>query len=222
MFIWSIRTLMFAVVLASFTLIGTSHHARADTVTVTGGPAAGPPIITLVPNIPPVAGVERTTFTSYSGNGSYGYAILPFTVTQSGAYSASVTTTEVTNTAWFLTGSFSPSAPPTAPSTPLGDFFAAVFAGTTAPYTDSFTNLSLTAGTQYSLLIAFNTGGSPNIETYSVSMTGPGCTNIGSNVCVVTPVPTLSVSTMILYALAIATVGVLLLTFGHAALAKHR
>jgi autotransporter-associated beta strand protein len=41
------------------------------------------------------------------------------------------------------------------------------------PYTDNYTDLTLTAGVQYSLLLTYNTGSSS--PGYSFSITGPGC-----------------------------------------------
>jgi hypothetical protein len=87
----------------------------------------------------------------------------------------------VVNTTWFLAGTFSPSSsiPNTgvAPATSPGSFLAGVFCGglVNTVGTSHFANqaaLSLTAGTPYSVLVAYAPGATTNTAT--VTLTGPG------------------------------------------------
>lgn len=174
------------VALASAVLFAqTATSVLADTATINSSWSS--PQKTMVPNIPTPAGTLGTTFTSYSNN--YNYTLLPFTVDATGTYTATSTTTNVTNTTWFLTGLFSPSASPTTPSTSISNFFAGVFAGSSAPYTSTFSGLSLTAGTTYSVLVAFNIGGTIAADGLTLVINGPGCIAISTKTCVVAPPP---------------------------------
>jgi hypothetical protein len=98
-----------------------------------------------------------------------------------------VYTTTVQNTTWFLNGLFTPGSPP---STPIGNFFAAFYSGpaTAGQYLDNFSNLSLIAGQQYTVLVAYNEEGTAG-EPSTVTITGPGCIAIGSNTCAAAPAP---------------------------------
>ncbi|WP_175425739.1 autotransporter outer membrane beta-barrel domain-containing protein [Trinickia violacea] len=125
----------------------------------------------LTPSIPFPANTVNTSFSSYGGF-AWNYSLYSFTVTQSGTYSATATTSPVINTTYFLTGTYSPST--TSPSTPIGHFFASELA-TGTPHSATFPFLSLTAGTTYSLLIAYNTGGTQAADRFTFTMSGPGC-----------------------------------------------
>jgi hypothetical protein len=128
----------------------------AATATVTGSWAVGDPM-SAVPTIPPPATLV-TTFTLYNG-GIYHFVAYPFTVDTTGVYSATASTPVVVNTTYFLTGLFSPGNPPT---TPIGNFFAGFFSGGTKTggvFLDTFSSLPLTAGQQYTVLVAYNIGG---------------------------------------------------------------
>jgi fibronectin-binding autotransporter adhesin len=148
----------------------------AATETFSGGWSSA--TATKSPNIS--AGLN-TNFTGYV-SGPWNYSLYSFTVTESGTYTASSTTSPVVNTTFFLTGLFSPSS--TAPTTPIGNFFASDFSGTT---TTTFSNLALVAGTTYSVLIAYNTGGTQATDAFTFTMNGPGCAAFQSvNSCAIT------------------------------------
>ena len=173
-----------------------SHSAAA--VTVTNIWPVGQ-TATLVTNINGPANAQQTSFTGYVA-GPYNYVLVPFTVDVSGVYTATSTTTNVLNTTWFLNGLFSPSN--TAPSTPLGNFIVAVLAVNSTPKIGTFTGVSLTAGQQYSVLVAFNTG-STSGDLSTITIDGPGCTAIGSNTCASRPIPGLSPLGLVLLMLTI-------------------
>jgi len=111
----------------------------------------------------------------------YPYTLATFTVDTTAIYTGSVSTTNVVNTTWFLAGTFSPSSSITntgmAPATSPGSFLAGVFCGglVNTVGTSHFANraaLSLTAGTPYSVLVAYAPGATTNTAT--VTLTGPG------------------------------------------------
>ncbi len=158
--------------------------AHAGTSTVSGTLSAGAPA-TKATNINGPSNAQQTSFTGYT-SGPWQYFVYPFTVSTSGIYTASSTTTHVTNTTWILGGIFSPSA--TAPATSLSSFIVAVLAGGAGPYTGNFTGVSLVAGQQYSVLVAFNTGNVPGDQSI-FSMSGPGCIAFGTSVCESDPIP---------------------------------
>ncbi len=162
--------------------------AYAGTSTVSGTIGADFPT-TQVTNINGPSNAQQTSFTGYTGGGPYQYMVYPFTVSVSGVYTASSTTTHVVNTTWILGGIFSPS--PTAPATPLSAFIVAVLSGGGNPATGNFTGFSLVAGQQYSVLVAFNIGSVPGDQSV-FTMSGPGCIAFGTSVCETDPIPKLS------------------------------
>lgn len=179
--IFSTRNLAAVFAIFLLTCFTSISHAGTATVTNIWSPGQTP---TEVPNIPSPPNTQQASFTGYTGGGPYNYALLPFTVDATGVYTATSTTTNVVNTTWFLNGLFSPSA--VAPSTPLGNFIAGVLGSTGR--TGDFTGVPLTAGQQYSVLVAFNIGGSSgDISTFTIS--GPGCIAIGSYTCTIAPPP---------------------------------
>lgn len=155
--------------------------AYAGTATVTG-PASPTP--TAVTNINGPSNGQQTSFTGYTGGGPYKYIIYPFTVNASGTYTATSSTSSVVNTTWILNGIFSPHN--TAPGTPLSAYIVAVLSNNSR--TGSFTGFSLTAGQQYSVLVAFNTGATTSDQSV-FTISGPGCIAIGGAVCETDPIP---------------------------------
>jgi len=156
-----------------------SLPAFAGTAHLSGSATSGP-VTTFVPTI---TGGLVTNFTGYTYNsGPWNYALQTFTVSQTGVYTASLTTTPHLNTTFFLNGTFAPGA---SPSTPISNFIAELLASNIGGtnYNSSFTNLNLVAGQQYSILIAFDVQGLPNSDTFTLDMSGPGCIAIGSNTC---------------------------------------
>jgi hypothetical protein len=92
--------------------------------------------------VPLPIGSVGTSFTGYSG-GAVPYVTGTFYVGTSGAYSAAVSGTGVTeNGIEILTGVFSPSASP-APTTPISSFLAAIQGNPTS----TIPSVTLTAGT---------------------------------------------------------------------------
>jgi outer membrane autotransporter protein len=156
--------------------------SHADTVTTIGNLSGSNNPLTMVPTIP-TPGTQQTVFNAYNG-GSYNYTISTLYVGTSGIFSATSATTLHQNTTWFLTGPFSPGP---SPSTPLSNFFAGTYSGGATvggKYVANFSNLSLTAGQQYSVLVAFNNGSSTITDSYSITVDGLGCINFGpTNMC---------------------------------------
>ncbi|QJR11296.1 hypothetical protein DSM104443_02370 [Usitatibacter rugosus] len=153
---------------------------------------------TLVTNINGPANAQQTSFTGYVA-GPYNYVLLPLTVTQTGTYTATSSTTNVLNTTWILNGIFSPS--PVAPATPLANFIVAVLALNTNPKVGTFTGFNLVAGQQYSVLVAFNSGSTPvDVSTFTINGPGGSCITLGSSTnC--SRVPTLDSWALLLLAL---------------------
>ena len=147
---------------------------------------------TQVPSIPQPPGTVQTVFSAYNG-GTYDYSLFRFTVGTTGLYTATVKTSGAINTSWFLTGSFSPGTPP---GTPIGNFFAGIFSGSTLVngfYPETYTNLSLAAGTQYSMLLAYNSSSPSLVATYGFAVSGAGAVCLGALACSITgPTATLS------------------------------
>ena len=186
--------------LAAMAVILCSGAAQAGTATVTG---TASPDKTLVTNINGPANAQQTSFTGYNGGGPYHYQLHPFTVDQSGIYTATSTTSNVINTTWILNGVFAPD--PVAPATPLNAYIVAVLAPGSPSNTGVFTGFNLTAGTQYTALVAYNTGATPGVSTNSFTISGPGCIQIGAQTCApAAPIPTLSEWAMILLGVALA------------------
>ncbi len=173
-------------VISALLAVALAPTANAGTATASGNWVAATPTQTLTPEIPTPAGTQKTTFTG-PASGPYGYTLLPFTVDQSGTYSAAVTVNGSVHTSWFLSGLFTPNSAVLA--TPLSNFFAGIFSSTT-PGTGNFTSLNLVAGQQYTWLIAYGT--TPGGLNYSATLTGPGCIAMGTNTCSAVAVPTLS------------------------------
>lgn len=178
---------------------------RAETATGTWPLGQAP---TQTPNIPP-ANTQTSIFAGTSGN--FNYVAYPFTVTVSGNYNATASTPVVVNTTWFLRGNFVPGTPM---GTPLVDFFSGVFAAAgPAPFTGTFTNVPLVAGQQYTMLVAYNIGSVAG-ETSTVTINGPGCVAIGTNVCAAATtasIPTLSEWGMLLMTALMAVAGVFMI-----------
>lgn len=154
-----------------------SPAAHAVTTTVTGTWPSGQ-TQTLTTNITGPANAQQTSFTGTTG--PWNYVLYPFQVTQTGSYTATSTTTNVTNTTWFLNGTFTPSN--TTLITPLSNFIVAVLATGAAPGSGTFAARTYTAGQQYSVLVAFNTG-STSGDLSTLTITGPGCVVISTNTC---------------------------------------
>ncbi|RLJ40003.1 hypothetical protein [Acidovorax sp. 106] len=174
------------VVMSALLLVTLAPAANAGTATASGNWVAAIPAQTMTPEIPTPAGTQKTTFTG-PDSGPYGYTLLPFTVNQSGTYSATVTVNGSVHTSWFLSGLFTPNS--TVLVTPLSNFFAGIFS-TANPGTGNFTSLNLVAGQQYTWLIAY--GSNPVGLNYSATVTGPGCIAMGTNTCTTAAIPTLS------------------------------
>lgn len=147
--------------------------ASAESYTISSGWSSQ--TRTKSPNI--VSGLN-TNFTGYT-SGPWPYSLYSFTVDTTGTYTAASTTTPVVNTTFFLTGLFSPSL--TTPSTPISNFFVSDFNSTN---TTNFPALSLTAGTTYSVLIAYNNG-TFEADSFSLTLSGPGCIAIDTHACYV-------------------------------------
>jgi hypothetical protein len=129
-----------------------------------------------------------TTF-AVNNVGPYNYAPYLFTVDTTGIYTATASTAVSQNTTFFLSGLFTPGVPT---PTPLGNFLLSVYSGgSSSPFTENFTSLSLTAGQQYTALVVYNVG-SVTGELSTVTITGPGCIAIGTNTCTAPSVPALS------------------------------
>ncbi|MBN3760842.1 autotransporter outer membrane beta-barrel domain-containing protein [Burkholderia sp. Ac-20365] len=143
---------------------------------------------TKTPSIPTPSGTVNTSFSGSYASWVWNYSLYSFTVTVSGIYTATATTSPVTNTTFFLTGLFSPSS--TAPTTPITNFFASELSpSSSSPYTTTFSTLNLVAGTTYSVLIAYNIGGTQSADAFTFSMTGPGCAAFQSvNTCATSPI----------------------------------
>ncbi len=148
-----------AFILSALAVSLTSQISYAGTSTVMGTWASGDPL-SEVPTIPTPAGTQRTTWTLYNG-GTFHFVAYPFTVDTTGIYSATASTPVVVDTTYFLAGVFTPGAPP---STPIGNFFAGIYTGsvkTAGQYTANFfESVSDRRSTQYTALVAYNTGGS--------------------------------------------------------------
>lgn len=189
-----------SLILAAFCCATSVVYAVPVTVV---GPAST--TLTYAPSIS--AGIN-TNITTYSSSFKWIYALYPFTVTQTGTYTASSTTTDVVNTTFFLTGTFTPSST-FPPSTPISNFFISDFSG---GLTASFPTLNLTAGTQYSVLVAFNQT-TPGSYPYQVTLNfdGPGCVSIGNNTCAVATGAPISPWVIILMALLLAATGLVAL-----------
>ena len=165
--------------------------AQAGTLTVTGNASAG------FTRSPTIGGGQFTTFNSYSSLFTWRYVMHTFTVDQTGPYNATSTTGPDVNTTYILRGTFAPNdlADPT---TPLSNFVVGAYNGTT---TATLTNVTLTAGQQYTALVVYNNP-APQGQLNTFVITGPGA--ICSGVCA-TAVPTVSEWSMILIGLLLAS-----------------
>lgn len=168
-----------------------SGLAFAVTSTVTGGQSS-----TDVTYAPSISSGVNTNITSYSSSFRWIYTLRTFQVCQSGAYAATSTTTEVVNTTFFLTGTYAPTTT-FPPSTPISSFFISSFSGGfTATFPSSNPRMSLVAGQQYSVLVAYNqTTAGTYPYTNTLTMDGPGRVIFdGNGSCEVSaaPIPTLS------------------------------
>lgn len=164
-------------------LVFGSTSALADTITITNGWTS--PDRTYAP---PISRGTMTSFPTYSNSFSWNYGLYTFQVSQSGDYSVTVTTSPVVNTSWLLEGTFAPT-PVFPPSTPLSNFLVGNFSG----YIANIPPTRLEAGKTYSLLIAFNNGGSP-ADTSTFSISGPGCAVVSgfATPCATRSIPTMS------------------------------
>jgi outer membrane autotransporter protein len=149
---------------------------HADSASWSGTWVTGLPK-TKTPNIPTSANVQQSSFLGAAA-GPYDYNLDTFYVGTTGTYSFSVTVTRSVETTWLLTGTFTPNN--SSLVTPTSDFFAGIFANTT-PRTEYLT-ASLTAGTEYSVLVAYGAAVS-GTTTYAVDASGPGGICFGS--CVI-------------------------------------
>ncbi|MBN8529273.1 MAG: IPTL-CTERM sorting domain-containing protein [Caulobacterales bacterium] len=181
----SIKSIM-AAVLGAFLMTSAAH---AGTATFTGNASAG---FTQSPQI--FAG-QFTTFTTYSSAFTWRYVMHTFTVDQTGPYNATSTTGPDVNTTYILTGTFAPNT--STPTTPLSNFVVGAFSGGT---TATLTNVTLTAGQQYTALVVYNNP-APQGQLNTFTITGPG--NISCSSCVA-PVPTMSEWAMILFGVLLA------------------
>ena len=161
---------------------------------------------TEVTNINGPGNAQQTSFTSFGGGGPYNYVMYPFTVTATGNYTATSTTGPSVNTTWFVKGIYSAGTPT---ATPLSDFIVAVLAVSPSAgvWTGTFTSVPLVAGQQYTMLVAYNVTSVAG-EVSTVTIDGPGCVAIGSNVCAPASIPTLSVWGMLLMAISMVVAGV--------------
>lgn len=125
---------------------------------------------------PSIAGGTNTNLTSYSSSFQWRYTLYSFDVDTTGTYSVSATTSPVVNTMYVLNGTFTPSST-FPPATPISQFIASNFSGTNT----TVLSLQLVQGQTYSVLVAYNTGGT----NYSVVLTfnGAGCVNVHLNTC---------------------------------------
>ncbi|RVT92083.1 autotransporter outer membrane beta-barrel domain-containing protein [Rhodovarius crocodyli] len=157
--------------------------APADTISFSGGWSGTTG--TQAPTIPTPANTVNTSFSAYSSAFAWNYALYSFTVTKSGTYSATVTTGPVVNTTFFLQGLFSPNSTGT-PTTPISNFlYSQLISNGTGSYSGTFPSLVLTEGQTYSVLIAFNIGGTQSGDYFNFSMNGPGCAAFsGVNSCI--------------------------------------
>lgn len=157
--------------------IACSASAMAASVTISGH-AEVAAATTVTPNI---AAGQNTNFTSCN-TGPWNYKLYTFTVDTTGTYTASVVTGATLNTTFFLQGTYTPSTTPCAPS--VYSRFLVSSLATGSPRTATFTGIGLTlqAGVQYSVLIAFDfpTVGS---QPFTLNMSGPGCIAIGTHTC---------------------------------------
>jgi hypothetical protein len=155
-------------------------------VTLTVGPASinrgWTGSATYTPNIPGTSLPDTVNLYdlapfSYGLSYHFPYTLASFVVDTTGIYTAEVSTNNVNNTAWFLSGTFSPTYGSGFPGTPIGQFFVGIYSGPVVNglFTDRFSGLaqlSLTAGTSYSVLVAYNGGAITNTAT--MSLNGPG------------------------------------------------
>jgi len=165
--------------------------AQAGSLTFTGDASAG------FTRSPTISQGQFTIFNSYNSWVTWRYVMHTFSVDQTGLYNATSTTGPEVNTTYILRGTFAPNdlADPT---TPLSNFVVGAFSGTT---TATLTNVTLTAGQQYTALVVYNHPAQQGqLNTFEI--TGPG--TICSGVCA-TAVPTVSEWSMILIGLMLAT-----------------
>ena len=176
-----------------------SGLSLAATSTITSGQSDTN--VTYAPEIYPG---ENTNITTYDINFTWIYTLHTFEVCKSGIYTANSTTTSVLNAAtFFLNGTFTPSST-FPPPTPIANFFVSSFS---ADFTVNFTNLNLTAGQLYSVLIAYNQpipGTYPSYQS-TLNMIGPGTVVFnGNGSCEsISHIPTLSEWAQILMILSI-------------------
>ena len=121
--------------------------AQAGSLTFTGDASAG------FTRSPTISQGQFTIFNSYNSWVTWRYVMHTFSVDQTGLYNATSTTGPEVNTTYILRGTFAPNdlADPT---TPLSNFVVGAFSGTT---TATLTNVTLTAGQQYTALVVYDT-----------------------------------------------------------------
>lgn len=187
-------------VLAVFAVSFVSQTASAqdggtNPATVSASWPAGQ-VQTITTNITGPSNGQQTTFTATSG--PWNYVIYPLTVTVSGVYTATSTTTTVVNTTWIVNGIYQPTNTPPL-LTPLSAHIVAVLSNGAG--TGTFTGFNLVAGHQYSVLVAFNTGSTPAaVSTFSIAGPAGTCIAIGGLTCPRARVPTLSPWALLLLA----------------------
>lgn len=170
-----------------------AHPAFGATATIT--PAYTASVTTNYPIPITFQPTVTTTFNAWETS-PLPYATGTFTVGTTGAYTATATSNPNANNAlYLLTGAFAPNAI-SIPATPLSSFFA----GTESDATTTLSNVTLTAGTQYSYLLVTT----PGTGTFTFTLTGPGSISIGS-------VPTTPIDPLATVLVMIAALGLLML-----------
>jgi len=146
-----------------------AHPAFGATATIT--PAFTVNVTTNYPLPIPFQPTVATTFNAWDSS-PLPYATGTFTVGTTGAYTATATSSpNADNALYLLTGAFSPNAI-SIPTTPLSAFFE----GTQSAATTTLSNVTLTAGTQYSYLLVTP----PGTGAFTFTLTGPGSISLGS------------------------------------------
>lgn len=147
------------------------------------------PASTTLTYAPTISAGVNTNITTYSSSFKWIYALVPFTVCQTGSYTGTSTTTTVVNTTFYLNGTYTPSTT-FPPPTPISNFIASDFSG---GLTSTVPNMNFVAGQQYSTLVAFNqtTAGSYPY-TNTLSFDGPGVVVFNDSGTCPANVPTLS------------------------------
>lgn len=88
------------------------------------------------------------------------------------------------NTSWCLNGYFAPNSSST-PSTDIRTFISGYFSNTLVGgyYTDSYTDLSLTGGNTYTVLLAYGSTLTTLTSNYNITITEAPCFVSGTLIC---------------------------------------